>query len=574
MDFIEYVADLTPDLQAQTLDGKVKIAFRLQPAALCHKTEAVTLVFSIADIKIKDVSGDWLAAYKVKDNKLFVELNDKQLEADRDTFITVEYSAAPQEGVIFADDYVYTRYHTQNWMVSHQALEDTAKFDLTLHLPLGMQHVANGELVSSKPSKPKGNVLRHRWRESRPRPTFTFGFAAGNFKEKVLHHGNRQFRVLYLSSTAEEIDTIFADIGKAYDFFEEVSGLPLPAKNYTFVVTEENSMQEASGFSLVGRKYLHHVLSEPRESWLATHELAHEWWGNAISASSWNDFWLNEGLVQFLVAAFKEKVYGRDEYDREMIFFKESILRRLKNNVFLPAVSPHKTISYEEYMEKYRGTAYSKGAFLFHMLRLELGEKDFWRAIKHYSSRMWEKGSSTRELRLSFEQATGRDLSQFFDTWIHEEQRLELDLKLSVNSDNLLQITLDQLQQQARAFPLQIQVENSTNTALLTFQVSQKQQHFTRQLPGKPSSIRVDPRHYLPLLVKSDTLQAYLPQNLTQAKTTVDRYWSMKALVNSVHCQNSADFIEAELSKFAQSGQARILQTAAQGWLGKCAPGN
>lgn len=230
VDFIEYVADLTPDLQAQTLDGKVKIAFRLQPAALCRKTEAVTLVFFIADIKIKDVSGDWLAAYKVKDNKLFVELNDKQLEADRDTFITVEYSAAPQEGVIFADDYVYTRYHTQNWMVSHQALEDTAKFDLTLHLSLGMQHVANGERVSSKPSKPKGNVLRHRWRESRPRPTFTFGFAAGNFKEKVLHHGKRQFRVLYLSSTAEEIDTIFADIGKAYDFFEEVSGLPLPAK--------------------------------------------------------------------------------------------------------------------------------------------------------------------------------------------------------------------------------------------------------------------------------------------------------------------------------------------------------
>ena len=100
------------------------------------------------------------------------------------------------------------------------------------------------------------------------------------------------------------------------------------------------------------RKIVDDVLEDKRESWQAAHELAHEWWGNAISAKGWQDFCLNEGLVQFIVAQFKRAQCGQDEYAREISLFKE-------------------------YFTKHRFVVYSKGAFVFHMLKRHLGEELF-----------------------------------------------------------------------------------------------------------------------------------------------------------------------------------------------------
>jgi hypothetical protein len=72
--------------------------------------------------------------------------------------------------------------------------------------------------------------------------------------------------------------------------------LTLSGKTQTLCQGVTQRPIEASGFSLVSREFTRHVLAQPKESWLLTHELAHEWWGNAISACSWSDFWFNDGI--------------------------------------------------------------------------------------------------------------------------------------------------------------------------------------------------------------------------------------------------------------------------------------
>ena len=592
VDIIEYVAELTPSLATQTLEGKVRIHFRLSEMESSGK-QALSVVFAAENMNITAVSGDWLAKHRVEAGKLYIELNKQRAKANTETAIVVEYSAAPQKGVIFAEDYLYTLYHTQQWLVSHEDIGDKAKFDLTLYLPEGTPHVANGKPVNNKVKasrniKGKGGakqkLVGYRWRETRPRPIFTFGFAAGKYQQQVIQQGNREFQILYRNFTPQQIATMFADIGKAYRFFEKVSGQALYRKRYTFVVTEENSMQEAAGFSLVGRKYLEAVLDEPRETWLATHELAHEWWGNAISAASWNHFWLNEGLVQFLVAAFKEQAYGRDEYEREIIFFKESLLRKLKKASYLPAVSPRKPISLEEYLQHHRGLSYSKGAFLFHMLRIEVGERDFWRGIKHYSSQAWESTATTQALQQSFEQVSGRSLNAFFDTWVYGEQRLGVSLALNIDNNNLLQAKLSQtpqdlpaqapeiLPQQLYTFPLKLEAAQGKKTTQLSWQVHQTEQNFSHQLAWQPSRLRIDPQQFLPLEITSESMYPYLLGNVQQGETVFDKYWGMKALVNSRFCQESPALIQAALQVFSQPQQPRILQEAADWWGDSCTP--
>ncbi|MEM9482205.1 MAG: M1 family aminopeptidase [Cyanobacteria bacterium P01_F01_bin.116] len=573
VDFIEYVAELKPDFIKHTLKGKVKIHFKMHLNAMSNKDSNShyaanpTLILSAENMDILQVKGDWVKAHTLKEGRLHVSLYKDKVKTNvgRVTSIEVDYLAKPQRGLKFFSNYLYTLFHTEQWLVSHFNIADKAKFDLTLFLPSSMKVVANGNAISSIK---EGQWTRHHWRESRDRPLFTLGFAAGDFKEKWLKHNQMRFRVLYKELKENEIERIFRDLGQAYDFFYKLSGKQLSQQHYTFVITPENSMQEASGFSLVGRDYLSHVLSEPRESWLMTHELAHEWWGNSISAASWNDFWLNEGLVQFLVAAFKEKAYGRDEYDREIIFFKESILRHLKENKGrLPAVSPVQPIDLALFKTKYRGVAYSKGAFIFHMLRQELGDSDFWQGLKLYSQKYWEKAVSTTDLKKSFERASGKNLDDFFNTWVYEEQHIDAKIDFKLKSFNFY---VQQQQEEVKNFDLWIDFVGKNDVQTVKFSITKKMHNFQYELPFKPIGLRIDSKHILPFWIEVKGADEWLAGGLQHTKTALDKYWAMKSLLNSSACQKKPAFIHQHLKMFDSSDNPRILQSAFSWWRKRC----
>jgi aminopeptidase N len=60
------------------------------------------------------------------------------------------------------------------------------------------------------------------------------------------------------------------------------------------------------------------ILNNAQEDWVVAHELAHQWWRNLVTCADWSQFWLNEGVVVFMTAAWKEHKHGRAAYDREM----------------------------------------------------------------------------------------------------------------------------------------------------------------------------------------------------------------------------------------------------------------
>src|SRR5690606_2091378 len=111
------------------------------------------------------------------------------------------------------------------------------------------------------------------------------------------------------------------------------------------------------------------------------HELAHQWWGNSLTGDSWANLWLGEGLTVFMVAAYKERRWGRAAYDQELALAQARWAAAKAQGFDVPLSYAGQYPS----LRLRRGIEYSKGAVFFDLLRRRLGDDAFWRGLRRYS---------------------------------------------------------------------------------------------------------------------------------------------------------------------------------------------
>ena len=423
IDFIHFDAKLTPDFLNQSLSGTVKINFVPTSTALS------SVQFSA---KYKTISAVYLdgneVAYEIDNEQLNVHFS-KVLKPNRHYQLEFEYTAKPKRGMKFYDDHLFTVYHTQNWLIAHANISDKATFDLSLVHQAQYKSAGNGRLISSQKLN-QTHMLSH-WRQSTPVPIYTFGFALGEFSALNLDVNGAQIDVLYRDEdksliSPTQIAQAFADTGDMHQFFQDKAGFELPLKQYRYVLVNGYMAQEASGFSLVGEKFVHTLLSNKHENWFIAHELAHEWWGNSVTSANFSHFWLNEGLVVFLVAAYKQHLFGDEAYENEINVAIRRVARAVTENRIAPVAFRHEI----EEKNLNRTMSYSKGALVFYMLREKLGDKVFWQALKQYTLSHKDNSVTTQDLKHVFEQASNTDLTDFFAKWVYGAAIPSIELKL------------------------------------------------------------------------------------------------------------------------------------------------
>jgi aminopeptidase N len=202
-------------------------------------------------------------------------------------------------------------------------------------------------------------------------------------------------------------------------FFEDKAGIPLPHQRYVQLHVSGSAAQEADNFSLIGDDIVSPVLEHPQEDWAVAHELAHQWWGNVVTCADWNEFWLNEGITTFMVAAWKEQRWGRASYDREMDLARQRVSAAATAGIDVPLTfrGPFPSLSSR------RAIQYSKGALFMDRLRAELGEQAFWLGLRGFTRTHAGSTVVTRDFQRALERASGRDLDPLFDEWAYVGHR-------------------------------------------------------------------------------------------------------------------------------------------------------
>ncbi|MEP6782174.1 MAG: M1 family aminopeptidase, partial [Acidobacteriota bacterium] len=165
------------------------------------------------------------------------------------------------------------------------------------------------------------------------------------------------------------------------------------------------------------------------------HELAHQWFGQAVGWKNYHEQWLSEGFAQYFAALYAKEKRGEPAF-RDILrqFRKWAIEDSDQGPVYLGYRLGH--IKGESRV--FRAIIYNKGAGVLHMLRRLIGDEAFFKGIRRFYADFRFDKAGTDDLRQAMELASGRDLKRFFERWIYDSGIPRLRYSTAVEGQELV----------------------------------------------------------------------------------------------------------------------------------------
>lgn len=417
--------------------------------------------------------------------------------------ITINYHGRPKDGLIFAKDRDGKESATgDNWpnrvhywipTLDHPSAKATVNFTVTA--PRGYQVVANGQ---GSFVQEFGATANWGFEETKPIPAYCM-IVTVNAGAIIESPDKAVTKLLYNVPQRDRDYAVkgFSSAAPALAFFNQTIA-PYPYEKLALIVAEtrfggmENSSAIVFANNLLaprGSEKMSARFGIPKriESVVA-HEIAHQWFGDSVTESTWADLWLSEGFATYFAGLFIEKHDGEEafrEYMREaagryVAFSKQS---------YLPI---HDTTT-EDLMKLLNENNYEKGAWVLHMLRRQLGDEAFFKGLRSYYNDHASRNATTEDLRQALENASGKDLKQFFARWIYAAGHPRYELSWD-SSERAVTVQLKQLQP-GEPFLDPVPVEFTVNGKVerKTIKPTGKSTTTSIRLPGKPTAVKIDP---------------------------------------------------------------------------------
>jgi hypothetical protein len=177
------------------------------------------------------------------------------------------------------------------------------------------------------------------------------------------------------------------------------------------------------------------------------HELAHQWWGQAVGWQNYHEQWLSEGIAQYFAALYARERRGEPAF-REVLrqFRKWALDQSDQGAIYLGYRLGH----LKNDTRVFRAVVYNKGAAVLHMLRRLIGDDAFFRGLRRYYSENRYKKAGTSDLRRAMETESGRSLERFFQRWVFESGIPRLSYSTRVEGQELV-VRVDQVRASAEA---------------------------------------------------------------------------------------------------------------------------
>ena len=333
---------------------------------------------------------------------------------------------------------------------------------------------------------------------------------------------------------------IFGNTPEMLTFFSDILDYPYPWDKYSQVVVRDyvsGAMENTSASIFMEQLQMtdRELLDKDFETVIA-HELFHHWFGDLVTCESWSNLPLNESFANYSEYLWLEHKYGLDEAERhrldEMIsYFDEAESKRE------PLIRFH----YGHRMEMFDRHSYNKGGLILHMLREELGSEVFFRGLNIYLKQNEYAEVEVHQLRIAFEQVSGRDLNWFFNQWFmspgHPELSVATDYKNGITT-----VRIDQLQNtdyhdstglKSNALyrlPTSIALYIGDRQILREIVIDSISQSFKFNLGRKPDAVVLDPERVLLADIQEELSFSAYKLMLTPKKSWRIRYKAIEAI--------------------------------------------
>ncbi|MCK4773439.1 MAG: hypothetical protein KAT30_01595, partial [Candidatus Krumholzibacteria bacterium] len=519
IDAIHYVFRVTlrDDTDRIAAEAEVSIRFRYEGVTeLALDLASVSRVSGGKGMTVSEVTSEGGPVPWVHEaDRLRITLAEAPAQGELRRF-TVHYGGTPAAGLkIGPNRYGERTFFSVNWpdkarhwlpMIDHPYDKATSEFIVTA--PVHYQVVANG-LLQEETNLGDGQRRTH-WKQSVPIPSWLNALGVARFASR--HFGSingipLQTWVFHQDREAG-IATFEVPVRQAMAFFIERIGPYSYEKLANVEVAGMGGGMEHASVIFYGARS---VTMQPATG-LVTHEIAHQWFGNSVTESDWDDVWLSEGFATYFTLLFREHTYGRDDFLRG--------LRESQAQVYsYYALNPDYRILHDELHDMSKvltGMQYQKGSWTLHMLRSLVGTENFWKGIRLYYARYRDRCASTADFRGVMEEVSGMKLDWFFDQWLTTTRVLDYKLaNVSRSSDGSVHKTEVTIVNKGDAvMPVEIEIEfkdGSVQKRRVDGTAQERKIEFTSN--SKAKNVGIDPDRYLLDFDRTNNSSGGLPKN-------------------------------------------------------------
>ena len=429
------------------------------------------------------------------DNKISTPFTISSQVKKGDTLTArINYKGIPSDGLIisknkfgqrtFFSDNWPNRAH--NWIPCNDDPADKATVEFIVTAPSHYQVISNGLLVEET-NLADNKKLTH-WKEDVPLPTKVIALGVADFAVNYVGDVN----CIPVSSWVfpEDRKDGFYDYAQAKEilaFFINYIG-PFPYKKLANVQSKTifGGMENAGAIFYSENS----INGKRQEEDLLAHEIVHQWFGDMATEKSYAHLWLSEGFATYLSHVFLEEKYGVAKLDELMQADREDVIAFVK--------STHKPVvdSVSQLMQLLNANSYKKGGWVLHMLRRELGDSLFKKAIRQYYASYAGSNAETKDLQKVFEKVSGKDLSAFFKQWLFTPENPTLAITWKYDEiKKVANIEIKQLQKAEFQVPIELGFTSAKGkTIIQKLMVDSRMKSFTVPLTEKPVSVIADPK--------------------------------------------------------------------------------
>jgi hypothetical protein len=511
-DVIDYDISVTVTPQRETLEGQARVTIRVRSDVLSSLTLRLAEQLTVRDVV--SVEFGRLLHFRVRNQNSVVVNLPVALTRETETTLVVTYSGElPSQRVdgealaLAGQDTLFVLSTEPHYLLSNRAswypqgeVTDYATATLRITVPEGFGCVASGTLLPAAAPGARGSA------PAPPARSRTFVFRASDpvrylavIVTRLSAIASTTLRLQtdspvaaagasapFLSSTGELLpgfrvrDTIDLSVqanprltGRGrerlawtVDILRFYAGLlgDVPYPSLTVALVEDDL---PGGHSPAHFAVLNNPLPSAPVVWrndpaaftgfpefFLAHELAHQWWGQAVGWKSYHEQWISEGFAQYFSALYAQKVRGDSSFEDMLRQFRRWALSESAEG---PIYLGYRLGHIDADSRVFRALVYNKGAAVLHMLRRLLGDEVFFTGLRRfYEDHKFQK-AGTDDLQRTMEAESGRSLARFFERWIYGAALPRLRYETALREGELT-VRFEQLGELVFDFPITVTI--------------------------------------------------------------------------------------------------------------------
>lgn len=424
VDFISCDALVQPNFTEKSISGKVTYEFEVLQPIDTIRIDAFNVDFTNVLINSKEI--------KFKNTGKALLLFEGFTKGKNT--VSFSYSAKPKQTLYFTgedeDLQIWTQgqgKNTSHWLPSFDDVNEKVIFNVRVVFDENYQVITNG--VNKNPCTQEGEKILWSNKMQKPMSSYLVMLAIGDFVKQTEKTKSGTALEFYLDKNDKnKFEPTYRYSKQIFEFLEEEIGVKYPwevyrqvpvrdflyagMENTTSTIFSQDFVVDSIGFN--DKNYVN----------VNAHELAHQWFGDLITAKESKHHWLQEGFATYYALLAEKEAFGDDYFYNQLYQYAQE-LQHANQYDSIPILN-EKASSL---------TFYKKGAWALHVLRENIGEKNFRKAVKSYLKKYAFKNVNTDDFLSEINKVSKYDTTVFMKNWL-ESPKFNLEEALSYLTKN------------------------------------------------------------------------------------------------------------------------------------------